>query len=230
MDDRLQRLTRIGNAVIGVEVGGRDARVNIATRALAATATKVQSVFAEINAHSQMLDSEKGRRKAELGGPYSDELKKAANILAEEGARVANAMKTATAVRGYGDHTPLHQLMTDFALVQAFNQKSANEREQALAMVLRDPSTATRTSEALLRADIELTGMTQEQHDQLRWAVLTDRDPATAEMLLTERQQVAHLRTALQMATKVLTDASPGAHMELSQSAPEVISAIQETE
>lgn len=232
VDPRLQRLVRIDGGtrpslVVAVQTGGHDSALNSMVRGLTRTASTFRRTASEVRAATKLLDSEKGQRIGEAAAPVLKALKEATAIYRGEAHRIQTAANTASAVKPYGDTTPLHILLADQQLVDRFERMEPTAKAILVHRCTHESAAVARWADALLRSPMEISGLTAEEHSNIRLGVLTARDPGTAKMVESELVQAEQAQRAIQLALQVLGDETPGSLTELRTMAPDVLAAAQ---
>lgn len=200
--------------VLPAAVGGTQSKLNLARAALIAQAVKLRAGAAEARQFIA-LPSQRAPRIAEMAAAVTAELRKAGQVLTEESQRINKAAASARAVADYGDVVPFHVVMADGRLVDRFFTMPPEQRAATLQEMTRAPAAHLRMTQALLRQDPELSGLTREEHEGLRMAALAELQPDLHAAIQSEKVQAAHLREAMRLVAEELRQEAPSALTEL---------------
>lgn len=208
-----------GRRVIGVISGPKTAPLNVSSATLAREMTKLAARAHEVR-NSALLPSEKAGRLAELRGPALQAAREHQRVLSSERERIQHLAATASPVR------PLSQLPADALwvgqlLCQRLMQMSVSEKTQIVAKAMADPLGNAQWAAVLLQWPLEVTGVDAQMRERLRSAALQAMDPALAEAIDVQLEQLEFATRADELAQGILGETLPGAIQELRDEPPE---------
>jgi hypothetical protein len=206
--------------VIGIPSGGKNAALNVSSAAVAKAMTQLRERSGEIRGHSQLLPSERARRLDELRPAALAAARAHQQTLKAEKARITHMAKTASPVKPLSQ-MPADAMWTGQLLCQKLMQMSVSEKTQIVAKCMADPAANPLWTQVLLQWPLEVTGVDASMHERLRSAALQAMDPALAESIDAQLQQLELAERADSLAQQVLAETLPGAIQELREAPPE---------